>query len=64
MKRGVIVGPIAQASAERLVLADGTEFALSGLLAPRNVARGTTVKIIYQVANGLKIPLSIAVLPD
>ncbi len=64
MKHGVIVGLLAEASAQRLVLADGTEFDVSGLLAFPRLASGMTVKIVYQVANGLKIPLSITVLPD
>ncbi len=64
MNRGVIVGPIVEASPKRLVLTDGTEFAVSRSVAPPRMVKGMTVKIVYRVANGLKIPLSITVLPD
>ncbi len=64
MQHGVIVGPVTEVTAQRLVLADGTEFAVSGPLVPPNLVRGMTVKVVYQIANGLKIALRITALPD
>jgi len=65
VSHGVIVGPVVIATAERLVLGDdGTEFALSGPLVLENVAKGTTVKIVYRVEDGLKSLLSVTVLPE
>ena len=60
---GVIVGRIVDASGGRLRLVDGTEFAISGRLAGPNLTPGTSVKVVYQVVDGLKIPVSITVLP-
>lgn len=64
MNHGVIVGPIVAASAERLVLSDGTEFAVSGLSVPANLAIGTIVRIVYQLVGGLRMAVSITLVED
>lgn len=60
----VIVGPVVAASAERLVLGDGTEFAVSGLPSPPTLATGMTVKVVYRLAEGMRTAESITVLRD
>ena len=64
VSHGVIVGRIVEATAERLQFADGTEFAISGWLALPSLTSGAIVKLVYQIANGLKIPVGVTVLPD
>jgi len=63
VSHGVIVGQVIVATAERLQLADGTEFPISGRLAVPHLTPGTSVKLVYRVVDRLKILVSITVLP-
>jgi hypothetical protein len=58
----VIVGPVVAVTAERLVLGDGTEFAISEPIVSANICAGATVKVVYRVVDGSRIPVSVALL--
>jgi hypothetical protein len=58
VSHGVIIGPVAVATRERVVLGDGAEFSV-GRLAPPDLATGMPVKILYSVADRSRVPESI-----
>jgi glyceraldehyde 3-phosphate dehydrogenase len=57
-----VVCRIVEGTAERLRFADGTEFVMSGRVALPTFTIETVVKVVYQVADGVKIPVSITVI--
>jgi hypothetical protein len=64
VSHGVIVGPVVVVTAERLVLGDGTEFAISGPIVSANICTGATVKMVYRVVDGSRIPVRVSLLSD